>query len=107
MQELAQGESLGSIAEAHGKSRDELKSFLQQQVDQKVDDAVAAGMIPADRADELKTKLSSHLDEIIDGRLPKFERHFRFRGDGAFEDRGDDGETSPTPGAQSGSSLRS
>jgi len=101
---LANGETLASIAEAQGKTRDELKSFLQSEATTRIDDAVAAGRITEDRAAELKANLSDRLDALIDGSIQDFKGRFRFGG--PPHPRNDGNE--PTPAApQSESSLRS
>jgi len=106
MRDLAEGESLASVAEAHGKSRDELKSFLQSETEARIDDAVESGLLPEDRADALKSKLNDRLDDVIDGRLPEFKRHFRFPDGAPFHRDGGDRQSAPeTP--QNGSSFRS
>jgi ribosomal protein S20 len=102
LRELASGESLASVAEGQGVSRDELKAFIQSEAGTRIDEAVESGLIPQERADELKSRLTERLDDVIDGRLPEFKWDFRFRDGRPFHRDG--GEGAPAP--QSDSSLR-
>jgi ribosomal protein S20 len=100
MRELAGGESLATVAEANGKSRDELKAFIVSEANVRIDEAVESGLIPEDRADELRSKLNERLDDVIDGRLPEFKWDFRFRGGVPFHRGG--GHDGPNPDTQQG-----
>lgn len=77
---LENGQSLAQIAEANGKTRDELKSFLLSSITDKVNQAVADGKITQERADEKLENFSARLDDLIDRQGAPF-RDFRFRGD--------------------------
>ncbi len=66
--ELEGGKSLADVATAHGKTRDELKAHLTTQANTRLDKAVADGKLTQAQADQLKSTLSSHLDQIIDAR---------------------------------------
>ncbi len=80
--------TLTSVADAHGKSRDELKTFIEGETKTKLDEAVAAGNLTQERADEILAKLVERLDDMIDRDLPAFgkrfggERFHPFEGDG-------------------------
>ena len=100
----AEGASLASVAGAHGKSRDDLKAFLQQKADERIDAAVADGDLSDEQAAAMKAKLSSHLDELIDAQMPRF-KHDGFRGRGPFGQHPDDEATPPTD-SSSNSSFR-
>lgn len=63
---LKDGQSLTQIAEAHGKSRDELKTFLTDKVNAAVDQAVQNGRITEDRAAEIRDNASTRIDQLID-----------------------------------------
>jgi polyhydroxyalkanoate synthesis regulator phasin len=98
----ADNATLASVAQAHGKSRDDLKAFIKDSAKRKLDQAVADGKLTQDREDAILQGLDSHLDAIVDGRFP-----------GAFHKgmgghmRPDDGpEAAPSPGA-GGARLRS
>ena len=69
--ELAtEGATLASVAEAHGRSRDELKTFLTDQLETQTIEAVVAGTISPDDADAMIERLTSSIDDIIDGKMP-------------------------------------
>jgi polyhydroxyalkanoate synthesis regulator phasin len=100
----ADGASLASVAEAHGKSRDDLKAFLQQKVGERIDAAVADGDLTDEQAAAMKAKLSSHLDELIDAHMPRFKRD-GFPGRGPFGPHPQD-EAAPSTDSSSNSSFR-
>lgn len=78
-QELsADGATLAKVAEAHGKSRDDLKGFIVAQAKERLDEAVSDGRIDQARADEVLAKVQSGLDALIDGTKPRLEMP-RFR----------------------------
>lgn len=89
----ADNATLASVAEAHGKSRDELKAFIAGETKTKLDEAVAAGNLTQERADEILAKLGERLDEMIDRGLPAFGRHFRGERFHPFEG----GDSAPAP----------
>jgi polyhydroxyalkanoate synthesis regulator phasin len=66
----AEGATPGSVAEAHGRTRDELKSFFTEQAEANANDAVAAGTMSQEDADNLLEDLTSRIDDIIDGQGP-------------------------------------
>lgn len=99
----ADGASLASVAEANGKSRDELKAFLQTESDKRVDAAVADGMLTQERADEIKARLGEMLDKVIDQTGGRFNFEFRFKGHGPFGGADDQ----PAEPENQDSSLRS
>ncbi len=73
----AEGATLASVAEAHGKSRDELKAFLTSEFKTKLDERVAAGDLTQAEADEMLAKHTERLDEMIDSERPEpGERRF-------------------------------
>lgn len=100
LEELAaDGASLASVAEAHGKSRDELKAYVTTEVNEKLDDAVAEGLLSDKRAEAIRARIEDMLDEIIDMQFgfPWKERfHFDFRFDGGDDHEAPD-ETTPEP----------
>lgn len=74
----ADGATLGSVAEAHGKTRDELKTFLTDQLRKNTEQAVSDGRMTQDQADSMLQDMSSRVDDMIDGALrmggpPNFE----------------------------------
>ena len=84
---LEGGQSLTQIAEANGKTRDELKSFLLAEVEEKVNEAVANGRSTQERADEILQNASERIDELIDREgLPAPPVKFRFAPEFAPDD---------------------
>jgi polyhydroxyalkanoate synthesis regulator phasin len=65
-QELKTGQSLAQVAQAHGKSRDQLKQHLTDQVKTRLDRAVADGKLTRERADQMLSKATQGLDKLID-----------------------------------------
>jgi hypothetical protein len=66
----AEGATPGSVAEAHGRTRDELKTFLTGQVQAQVVEGVVNGTISPDDAGAMIERLTSSLDDIIDRSMP-------------------------------------
>lgn len=93
----ADGATLGGIAEAHGKSRDDLRVFLLDQLRTKLNERVAQNDLTQGRADEIIAKAEGRIGELIDRPLPNVER-FKFR----FPDGDGDGgeEDAPSPDLQ-------
>jgi len=65
-----EGATPASVAEAHGRSRDELKAFYTEQVQVQVVEAVVDGTISPDDADAMIERLTSSIDDIIDRSMP-------------------------------------
>lgn len=74
--------TLASVAAAHGKSRDELKAFIQSETKAALDEAVANGTLTQERADNIAANLAERLDAVIDaecgGMKPFFKRGMPF-----------------------------
>jgi hypothetical protein len=66
----AEGATPASVAEAHGRTRDELKTFLTEQMQAQLLEQVAAGTISVEDADRMTERLASTIDDIIDGKVP-------------------------------------
>jgi hypothetical protein len=64
-QELRSGKSLAQVATAHGKSADQLKTFIVTSITQQVNDAVRAGTMTQAQADRILNGLSARVDEMI------------------------------------------
>jgi hypothetical protein len=96
---MAEDASLASVAEAHGKSRDELKAFIGAEADEKLVEAVEAELLTQERADEIRENLDEALDKIVDMQFGfpwkrfNFDFDFRFHG----EDEDAPGDASPAP----------
>jgi phage gp36-like protein len=66
----ADGATPASVAEAHGRTRDELKTFYTEQLQAQLLEQVAAGTISVEEADSMTARLASTIDDIIDGKVP-------------------------------------
>jgi len=69
---LVNEQSLAEIAEANGKSRDELKTHITSNVEEKLAELVADGSITQEQADEKLQNFTDQLDEMIDRTGPIF-----------------------------------
>ncbi len=72
----ANGATLASVAQAHGKSRDQLKSFITDTAKATLDAAVKNGDLTQKRADAALAMLSANLDKLIDGNMGAFGHGF-------------------------------
>jgi hypothetical protein len=66
----AEGATPASVAEAHGRTREELKTFFMEQTQAQISEAVAAGTMSQEDADNMIERLASRIDDIIDGKVP-------------------------------------
>jgi hypothetical protein len=66
----AEGATPASVAEAHGRTRDELTTFYTEQIEAQVLEAVVAGTISPDEGDAMIERLTSNIDAIIDRSMP-------------------------------------
>jgi polyhydroxyalkanoate synthesis regulator phasin len=66
----AEGATPASVAEAHGRTREELKTFFIEQLQANFDEAVAAGTMSQEAADDMFESTASRIDDIIDGEMP-------------------------------------
>lgn len=67
---LVGGQTLAQVAEANGKSRDELKAFIMSELKADLDEAVAAGRLTQEEADAKLAERMANLDAVIDGTAP-------------------------------------
>jgi hypothetical protein len=65
----AEGATPASVAEAHGRSREELKTFFIEQLQAQLSEAVSAGTMSQQDADNMGQGLESRIDSIIDGEM--------------------------------------
>ncbi|TET97165.1 MAG: hypothetical protein E3J29_04780 [Dehalococcoidia bacterium] len=65
-----EGATPGNVAEEHGRTREEVKTFFMEQLQVDISDAVAAETMSQEDADHLIEKLTSRIDDIIDGTVP-------------------------------------
>ncbi|HZQ99877.1 MAG TPA: hypothetical protein VFC93_13800 [Chloroflexota bacterium] len=98
MTALRSNQSLAQIAQAHGKSRDDLKQFLVQQEKARLDQAVQAGKLTQDQENQRLSDLSSRLDQMIDrtGPPPGGPRGPRGRGGPGAQASGAQPTSTPT-----------
>ncbi len=66
----AEGATPASVAEAHGRTREELKAFFVEQTQAQMSEAVAAGTMSQEDADSMIERQASRIDDIIDGKMP-------------------------------------
>jgi hypothetical protein len=66
--ELESGKNLAQIATAQGKTVADLKKALAAATRTKLDAAVKAGQLTQAQADELQTRMTEHLDDLVNGR---------------------------------------
>jgi polyhydroxyalkanoate synthesis regulator phasin len=98
----ANGASLASVAQAHGKSRDDLKTFIKDTAKSTLDDAVKNGDMTQSQEDSALSVLDSNLDTLIDAQWPGVLRKgFGFFGGGRGHGHGFGAPPSgsATPGA--------
>jgi hypothetical protein len=68
-----EGATPASVAEAHDRTRDQLKTFYTEQIEAQIIEEVVAGTISPDDGDLMIERLTSNLDSIIDGQGPAGE----------------------------------
>ena len=68
----ADGATLATVAQAHGKSRDELKAFLTDDAKTHLAQEVTEGDITQAQADARLADLTANLDARIDATMPAF-----------------------------------
>ncbi len=76
-----QGKSLADVATAHGKTADQLKTFITAEAEKKAQEAVTAGKLTQDQATQMLTAMKANLDQMITMVHPTGtpgERGFRF-----------------------------
>jgi hypothetical protein len=66
----AEGATPASVAEAHGRTREELKSFFTEQQQAQLSQAVTAGTMSQEDADNTMASFASRIDDIVDGNVP-------------------------------------
>jgi hypothetical protein len=83
--QLESGKSLADVAKAEGKTVAGLKAKLKADIETKLDAAVKAGRITQAQADEMLTRMTERLDDMIEGTF------------GAGKHRGGSGWGGPPP----------
>lgn len=71
----ASGATLATVAQAHGKSRDELKAFLTDQAKTHLSQEVTEGDITQAQADARLADMTANLDARIDSTMPADHGH--------------------------------
>jgi hypothetical protein len=66
----ADGATPASVAEAHGRTREELKTFFTDQTEWQLIEAVAAGNMSQEDADSMMERFAAMIDDVIDGSMP-------------------------------------
>ena len=66
----AEGATPASVAEAHDRTREELKTFFMEQTQAQMSEAVAAGTMSQEEADNMIERQASLIDDIMDGKMP-------------------------------------
>ena len=64
---LAEGLTLGEIADANGSSAEELATALEEEMGERIDSALENGRIDEDRAVELREGIAERVDSIVNG----------------------------------------
>ena len=90
---IAEGLSLGEIAEANGSSAEALTDALVEQAETRLDDAVDAGRIDEERAAELREQIEERIDGVVSGEADFGRRGHRGRFGGPRGFGGGDAET--------------
>ncbi len=85
MQELASAKSLLAVAEAHGKTRADLETFLTETINAEIQKAQDAGKMTAEQAQMARDKVAEMIGGILDGGMGG---HFEFKGPGGSHFRG-------------------
>ena len=73
--ELESGKSLADVAKARGKSVTGLKAKLKADLETKLDAAVKAGHITRAQADEMLSRMTERLDDMIEGTFGAGRHH--------------------------------
>lgn len=98
----ADNATLASVAAAHGKSRDDLKTFITSNAKSALDAKVQSSDLTQKQADEALSNLNSRLDGLIDSKFGLGKHGGGFRFGGPPHDGAEPGTTPATPN-QSGS----
>jgi hypothetical protein len=69
---LQKGQTLAQVAQAHGKSASDLKTFLTNQLKTRLDQEVASGRITSQQETDRLNQESGRLDQIINSTGPKW-----------------------------------
>ena len=70
----ADNATIATVATAHGKSREQVKTFVTDGAKSKLDDAVKNGDLTQKHEDAALKKLADHADKLLDGKFGLFFR---------------------------------
>jgi len=84
-----QSKSLAQVAQAHGKTANDVATALKNEAHTRIDQAVTADKLTADQANTMKAKIDQSIDQLVNQVMPQ-----RGAGQGGFGRRG--------PGAPAG-----
>lgn len=59
-----------SVAEAHGRTREELRTFFIEQLQANLSEAVVAGTMSQEAADSMFERQAARIDDFVEGNLP-------------------------------------
>jgi hypothetical protein len=101
---LQGGQTLAQVAQAHGKSAADLKTFLVSQLKTRLDQAVSAGRLTSQQETDQLNQASTRIDQMINtpGTQLRLGRGFGRRGPGGQPGPGaNNGQPTPTATAAS------
>jgi polyhydroxyalkanoate synthesis regulator phasin len=96
--QLQSGKSLADVAKAQNKSVDGLVQALYDVQKKQLDAAVKAGKLTQSQADAILADLESHLTDLVNGTMPRFDRDGGPPGFGFRRFRNFDGGPPPAAG---------
>ncbi|MEG6586750.1 hypothetical protein [Dendrosporobacter sp. 1207_IL3150] len=68
--EIKAGKTLVNIANDHGVSESELKSFMIEKMTNRINESVNSGRLTADKADKMKADMDKRVTDMINGKGP-------------------------------------
>lgn len=68
--EIKSGKSLADIAKERGVSEKQLKEVMIKQMTERIDASVKAGRLSEEKAAEMKSRMETHIDDMIAGKKP-------------------------------------
>lgn len=101
----ASGATLATVAQANGKSRDQLKQFITDTTKSKLDQAVKAGKMTQAQEDSIMSNLSSRLDQMIDSTFPSALKGFGRHGEKDMPNEDMPANPQPSTTPQGGASF--
>jgi len=92
--DLQGGQTLAAVATAQGKTRDQLKTFLTDELTTQLKAQVTAGTLTQAQSDDMLSHFTANLDAMIDGTMP--QRGPGGHGNGAAPSTGSSPSTTTT-----------